>query len=260
MANELIYAFGISNDLPQLGRKPGFAGLETISAGGFHAIVKMVSDSEFSEENLKKNLADLRWLDLNARLHVTILSLLMEDYTVIPFNFGTIYHSAETLTKFIGDYSDSLTRNLEFIGKKEEWAIKIYSNQAVLKEHIDNLSPEAADLEKQIMSSSPGKAFLLSRKKIELIDNEIDRLCKKYGQECYNEFKSLSASTGLNNLVPKEFSGRNENMILNACFLVAKDRAIEFVAAVDRLTNKYSNFGFVVEATGPWPPFSFINL
>jgi len=31
----------------------------------------------------------------------------------------------------------------------------------------------------------------------------MDRLCKKYGQEYYDEFKILSEATYLNNLLPK---------------------------------------------------------
>jgi hypothetical protein len=184
----------------------------------------------------------------------------MEENTVIPFNFGTIYRSEEPLKKFMEEYSESLVENLLFIEWKEEWAVKIYSNHVILREHIDNLSEEAAELEKQIMASSPGKAFLLGRKKAVLIENEIDRLCKYYGQDYFNELKKLSVSTNLNNLIPKEFSGRNDDMILNATFLVSKDRTIEFVSNVRMLKNKYANLGFSLEVTGPWPPFSFVSI
>lgn len=260
MTNKLIYAYCVLNTAPELENKTEFSGLEIICSGGFYVVVKKVSDAEYSEENLKKNLSDIAWLDMNARSHVSVISLLMEDHTVIPFNFGTIYHSVENLNKFIADYSDSLIRNLHFVDWKEEWAIKVYSNQLLLKEHIDNLSAEAAELEKQIMASSPGKAFLLSRKKADLIEREIEKLCKKYGQDYFNEFNTISGSAKLNNLIPKEFSGRNDNMILNASFLVAKDHAIEFVSMARRLKNKYSYLGFDLEVTGPWPPFSFIAI
>ena len=200
MENNLIYVYCLLNSPPELNLKEGLNGLKYIAAGSFYAVAKMVSENEFSEENLKKNLADIRWLDTNARMHVAIISLLMEDYTVIPFNFGTIYRSEEPLRKFVEEYSDSLIENLLFVEEKEEWAIKIFSNHAVLRDHIDNLSPVAADLEKQIMASSPGKAFLLGRKKADLIENEIDRLCKVYGQEYYNELNKMSVSVTFNNL------------------------------------------------------------
>jgi len=129
-----------------------------------------------------------------------------------------------------------------------------------LCEQIDELSEEAASLEKQIMASSPGKAFLLKKKKTELIENEMDRLCKKYGQEYYDEFKILSEATYLNNLLPKDIVGREDSMILNASFLISKNKLAEFKNTVDVLKKKDGNSGFFIESTGPWPTFSFISI
>jgi hypothetical protein len=258
--NDLIYAYCLTNTPPDLNREVEFKGLKCIESGGFYTVVKMVSSDEFSEENLKKNLSDLAWLDNNARNHVLIISLLMEDCTVIPFNFGTIYRSEEPVKKFMEDYSDSLIDNLLFVEWKEEWTVKIYCDRKVLIDQIDELSEEAAKLEREIMASSPGRAFLMKRKKTDLIENEADRLCKVYGQEYFDEFKKLSDSFSLNNLIPKEFSERSDDMILNSTFLVGKDKAIDIVSTSDSLRKKNSGLGFDLEITGPWPPFSFITI
>jgi len=92
----------------------------------------------------------------------------------------------------------------------------------ILSEQIDELSEATAALEKQIMASSPGKAYLLGRKKEQLIEEESDRLCKHFGQIYFDEFKMISDSSFLNNLLPKEYTGRTDTMILNASFLVGK--------------------------------------
>ncbi len=88
----------------------------------------------------------------------------------------------------------------------------------------------------------------------------MDRLCKKYGQEYYDEFKILSEATYLNNLLPKDYEGREDSMILNASFLISKNKLAEFKNTVDVLKKKDENSGFFIEATGPWPPFSFISI
>ncbi|MFH1159572.1 MAG: GvpL/GvpF family gas vesicle protein [bacterium] len=260
MINELIYVYCISNNPPDLLRNTEFEGLKCMKSGGFYTVVKMVSDSEFSEENFKKNLSDIEWLEPNAREHIRVISMIMEYSTVIPFKFGTIYNTKAGLKKFITDYSGSLIENFHNIKGKEEWSVKIYCDRKSLCEQIDGLSEEVAALEKQIMASSPGKAFLLQRKKADLIENEMDRLCKNYGQEYYDEFKNLSESTSLNNLLPKEFTGREDTMILNATFLVSKNKVTDFKSTVDTLRKKDGNSGFFIEATGPWPPFSFISI
>ena len=258
--NGLIYTYCLSNSPPDVGLDLGTEGLECLRFGDFFVIVKYVPESEFSEENLKKNVSDMQWLDSRAREHVRVISLIMEQCTVIPFNFGTIYQSENSLKKFIQEYSGSLIENLVHLDRKEEWGVKIYCDRKALSQQIDELSKEAAALETQIMASSPGKAFLLKRKKTELIEKEMDRICKNYGQEYYDEFNKLSETTRLNNLLPKEFTGREDTMILNAIFLVGRERKIEFISTIRQLKSKCSILGFDIESSGPWPPFSFISI
>jgi hypothetical protein len=260
MTNNLIYVYCLANSPPVLTGHNDLAILQSIKIGDFSVIYKRVSEDEFSEENFKANLSDLKWLETNAREHVGVINLIMENDSVIPFKFGTIFQSEENLRKFILDYSGSLHENFLYINDKEEWAIKIYCDRIALSHKIDELSEDAASLERQIMASSPGKAFLLRRKKTELIENELDRLCKLYGQDYYNRLKNLSVSTSLNNLLPKDFTGRDDTMILNAVFLVSKSNVPDFTNTVDQLKKGNKSSGMFIEATGPWPPFSFISL
>jgi hypothetical protein len=260
MDNDLIYVYCLTNSPPVhtgAGERPG---LKLLNSDGFYVILKYVSDSVFSEENFKKNLSDVDWLEANAREHVDVISKIMDNNSVIPFKFGTIFQSETNLRKFLSDYAVSLKENFLVVGGMEEWSVKMYCDRKALIEQIDELSEEAAALERQIMASSPGKAFLLKRKKTDLIENEMDRLCKIYGQENFNEFKSLSESTRLNNLLPKEFTGREDSMILNAIFLVSKNKVKELQNKVETLRKQQINSGFFIEATGPWPPFSFISI
>lgn len=260
MIRDLIYVYCLSNSPSELGDKLKSAGLKSLAVEEFYAIVKYVPESEYSEDNFKRNLSDMTWLETNAREHVDVISMLMEQNTMIPFKFGTIFLTEESLRKFIADYSNSLTENFQHIKNMEEWSVKIYCNRKALCEKIDELSEDAAALEKQIMESSLGKAYLLKKKKTDLIENEMDRLCKEYGQNYFNEFENLSESTSLNNLLPKDFTGREDMMILNAVFLVHTKKVTDFNNTKDKLIEKYGNFGFKIEITGPWPPFSFISI
>jgi hypothetical protein len=260
MTNNLIYAYCLSNSPLAPNCNIEFEGLKSLVFDDFYVVVKYVSESEFSEENFKKYLSDIQWVESNAREHIRVISLVMEQSTVIPFKFGTIYNTKASLKKFITDYSASLIENFQHIKGKEEWSVKIYCDRKVLCEQIDELSQEVGALERQIMASAPGKAFLLRRKKTDLIENEMDRLGKTYGQEYYEEFKNLSESTCFNNLLPKEFTGRADTMILNATFLINKNKVADFMSTADTLRKKGGDLGFIIEATGPWPPFSFVSI
>ena len=261
MTQKLVYVYCLLDCAPNLAGNTEPLGLKSLAFGGFNAVVKFVHESEFSEENLKQNLNNIEWLETNAREHIAVINLLMDGHNaVIPFNFGTIFQSKESLNKFLTDYSESLTENFQHIGGKQEWAVKIYCNRKALSEKIDELSEEAAALEKQIMASGPGKAFLLRRKKTELIENELDRLCKLYGQKYYEEFVAFSVATHLSNLIPPDFNERQDTMILNAAFLIDKNKVADFLNTVEILSKKDNDSGFGIETSGPWPPFSFIYI
>ncbi len=258
--NELIYVYCITRNPVLQERFPEQTSIQSLRFGNFYVAVKYVSADEFSEENLHINISDVHWLESNARDHILVISRIMENSSVVPFKFGTIFLSESRLEKFIEDYTDSLETNFVYIDGKEEWTVKIYSDRKSLCTRIDELSEEASSLEKQIMASSPGKAFLLRRKKTDLVENEIDRLNKIYGQTYYDAFRKLSETARLNNLLPKDYTGREDTMILNATFLVNKEKVPDFVAIAGNMNETGAKTGCSVEATGPWPPFSFISI
>ncbi|MEI7423542.1 MAG: GvpL/GvpF family gas vesicle protein [Prolixibacteraceae bacterium] len=259
MNNPLIYVYCLSGSQPELTNNTA-EGLQSLKFDDFFAVVKYVPEIDFSEENFQKHLSNISWLEIHVREHIAIINKIMEFCTVIPFKFGTIYNSQESLEKFIHDYSDSLTENFDQLSGKEEWAVKMYCDRNLLSKKIDELSVEAATLAKQIRESSPGKAFLLNKKKLDLIENEMDRICNQYGQEYFEEIKNLCEATSLGNILPKEFSGREDTMILNASFLIKAEKVEDFKAHINSLTEKVGVSGFAMEVSGPWPPFSFISI
>jgi len=48
-------------------------------------------------------------------------------------------------------------------------------------------------------------------------------------------------------------------MIMNAAFLIQRERETDFDAAVNKIAKKFGdrlNFKY----TGPWPPYNFVNI
>jgi hypothetical protein len=260
MEKDLIYVYCMIKNSPQQEGDFLSGKVEFLSVEPYWVGVKFVSPDEFSEENLKKNLSDLAWIEVKTRDHIRVISGIMRNHTVIPFKFGTIFRSAESLQKFIQEYSSSLAANFHAIQDKEEWAVKIYCDKKVLNRQMSELSEDVKALEKQILESSPGKAFLLSRKKNELIEQNIGKLMKINGQKCFEEYKNISHVSRINNLLPREVTEREDDMILNAVFFIDKTKAADFVRIADLQEGKYRSVGFSFEVTGPWPPFSFVSL
>ena len=260
MVNELIYVYCISDSLLLADSISDQNDLKCLKFHEFYAIVKQVSSDEFSEENLNKNFADLPWIELHARNHIRIIGEVMKNRTVIPFKFGTIFNSEESLLEFIHKYSSSLNENLKNIKGKEEWSVKIYCNYTLLNNQITELSEDVYNLEQEILNSKPGKAFLLKRKKVELIEKEVQKVIQLSGQTCYEELARLSELTQINKLLPEEISEKTDSMILNISCFVSQVRVSEFLDAFDELQKKYKKIGFDMATAGPWPPFSFTSI
>lgn len=261
MDNDLIYLYCLvnkkleGNDLLVVNKD-----LKLIEIDNFYCVVRYVSNTEFSEENFQQNANNIGWLDIKVREHLNVINSIMEIQTVIPFKFGTIFKSVTNIETFITEYADSLLQNFNTIGGKEEWSAKIYSSQNVLVGKIDELSEESAQLEAEIRQSSEGKAFFLRKKKTLLIENQVEKICNKYGQEYYDTFLQLSESTKLLPLTASDITGRKDTMILNATFLVQKENVAELIRSADFFQQRDEETGFGIELTGPWPPFSFISI
>jgi len=51
-----------------------------------------------------------------------------------------------------------------------------------------------------------------------------------------------------------------ENMILNASFLMPKNRIQEFKTELEKLEREYMDKGLKFQFSGPWPPYNFVQI
>ena len=56
----------------------------------------------------------------------------------------------------------------------------------------------------------------------------------------------------------RELSGHQGEMLLNAAYLVERDRVEELRALVAELETRHRELGVSIELTGPWPPYNFV--
>lgn len=259
MAKELIYLYCVSRKEPNL-KGPDLDNIYTICHQGLYAVTSKVSEDEFSEVNLKKNLANLEWIKEKASMHEEMIEGVMKDACVIPFKFGTIFNTEDNLKTMLDEHAQDFKANLESLAGKEEWGVKIYCDIERLKGSIIKEEVEVLKLDKEINSASSGKAYFLKKKKEELIKDAINKRINQYGQQSFETLKALSLSAKINKLLPKEVTEREDEMILNSAFLVDKSKVAEFIRVADGLKPKYTDKGLNFDCTGPWPPYNFCNL
>ncbi len=258
--DKLIYLYCVTVGVPFLEDPFSISDISFIEHCGLFVTVKYVSEDDFSEANIKKNISNEPWLDAHAREHLSVIGEIMKRNTVIPFNFGTIYRSFESVCDFLEKYFIELTDSLSFFENKEEWSVKIFCNKKCIIQNIGSLSKNISDIELQIKNSSPGKAYLLGKKKNEILEKEISQIYNSYSKELFSALNCFSEEYTLNVLLSNDLTGRDEDMIVNSTMLISKENISDFIIKSDELVTEYDHIGLFLEVTGPWPPYTFLKL
>ena len=250
-----IYLYCITNRMPQ--PKGDGYGVYFLNHEGLYAVVSKVPEDEFGEENLKKNLSNSEWLKIKACRHEKVIEEVMEDGCVVPFKLATLFKTEDSLRTMLKEHAEKLKENLEDFEEKEEWGIKIYCDMERLKNIFLIDDKEILRMDKEISSSSPGKAFLLKKKRDQLLNELIDKKINEAVQEFLSGLKQQSLRTRVNRLLPGDVTGRRDDMILNAAFLVEKTKWSAFIREINVLKRQYEGMGYLFGCSGPWPPYNF---
>ena len=258
--NGLIYIYCITSEKPLITSLWHKEGIFSFEVDTLYVTMKYVSESDYSEINIKKNLSNEAWLDRNVRKHLQVIGDIMQKHTVIPLNFGTLYNSEESLMDFVSSYRNDFLDVLHHLRNKEEWSVKVFCNKDKIIENIGVFSQNISDIDLQIKQSAPGKAYILKKKKNDLIGTEINALYNNLSLLVFNRLNEFPEEYRLHAILHGELSGHNDDMIINVTFLIKKENFDKFITIADKLIIEYENIGLILDITGPWPPYSFIKL
>lgn len=227
--------------------------VRTVEAGGLTAAVTTVSLSEFGEEPLRRNLEDLPWLETVARVHHHVIAVIARRTPVIPMRLGTVYRHESGVEALLAKGHEGFAGALERVTAKTEWGVKVYLAQ-----------PQAPDAPRQAAAAGPrgrpgaagsGTAYLLRRRQQLSAEQDMRRTAAASAETIHEALTSLASAAQLRAPQGAQLSGRSDQMILNAAYLVPDERVSDFILAADSLAARHP--AVVVERTGPWPPYSF---
>jgi len=256
-----VYLYCVVDRAPELKETEGLAdNLYFVCNNGLYAVASKVEEEEFGQEGLKRNMADFEWVKAKASMHERIIELVMADIDVIPFKFGTLFNTDASLKAMLEPYGQEFKTILRKLANKQEWGVKIYCHPERLKANLGNDDSEILKIEDEIKSSSAGKSYFLKKKKDEMIEKTLNEKINECGRESFELLKELSFEARINRLLPRQVTEREDEMVLNSAFLIDKDEVGDFQNMVDALKMHYEVKGFLIDCTGPWPPYNFCGL
>lgn len=258
---QLVYLYCVADSEPKIKQiEDSGNNLYSIYHNGLYAVVGKVDQQEFGEEGLKRNMADMEWIKTKAGMHERIIEQVMANTDVIPFKFGTLFNTNASLKAMLEQYGQEFKAILRKLANKEEWGVKIYCHPEKLKASFSRKEAGILEIEDQIRSSPMGKAYLLKKKKDEMIEKTLNEKINGCGRESFELLKELSFEARVNKLLPRQVTEREDDMVLNSAFLVDKDEVGDFRNMVDTLKMHYEGKGFLIDCTGPWPPYNFCGF
>lgn len=236
-----IYTYGIIDFQNRL--EEPIAGLEgkgiyNVSYRDIGVIV-----SELNEEI--KEMTDTSILE-----HEKVVERLMIKFTVLPMRFLTVFNTKEDLLSMAELYYEDFKNSLERLRNKVEFGIKvIWPADTIKKRIIDVYHKTKHNI--SVSTESPAKTFVKERFEKHIIDKEFQEEADRCIAVVDDYFNKIATEKKLKKL-------QTENLLLNAAYLVERDKQDDFEKAFEQLKNAPSDLKFLF--SGPWPCYNFVTL
>lgn len=242
MPDELLWAYGVVPSGQPAPAAPGVEGrpVEGVQRDDLVVLVSRVPAERFSTEALHERLEDLETLEALARAHDGVLEAALAAGDVVPLRLGTLYASADAVRELLAD--ERFARALRRVHRKAEWGVKAFA------------VPRAQDAAPRPAS---GAEYLARRRaEREQAATQEDELAEVLAG-IHASLADRADAAVLTRPQDRRLSGREEEMVLNAAYLVGREDAPEFAALVRRLGDRGAQAGVALELTGPWPAYHF---
>ena len=186
----------------------------------------------------------------NVLAHERVNETVMRGHTVIPMSFGTVFKTEGDIIELLKAAYEAFVDVLNKMDGKLEFGLKVlWDRDAVIRE-IESEDDDVARLKDEI-SSQKGSTYFARMQYGRLVDAAVETRTERYVAEIFERLRPVSVASRANKPI-------GDKMIMNAAFLVAREKEQEFDAKVKEIGAQYENLTF--KYTGPWPPYNFVNI
>lgn len=188
----------------------------------------------------------------NVLAHEMVNKTVMEDHTVIPMSFGTIFRTEEDITALLESTSDALEDVLDKMENKIELGLKVLWEEERVTERIEQENEEVARLRSSVAEDPQGSTYFARVQLARMLEREMEELASELVTDIYETLAPVAVASRSNKPI-------GDQMIMNAAFLVERDEEERFDETVEELGRKYRDL-LSFTYTGPWPPYNFVNV
>jgi hypothetical protein len=188
----------------------------------------------------------------NALAHEHVIETVMKNHTIIPMSFGTVFRTDNDIREVLKSIYPSLKDVLHQMAGKLEFGLKVNWDRDQIIEDIKQEDEEIRQFHQEIIRKHLQSTYLARMQLGRMIDKALAERSISYVREIYEALRSVCVASRDNQPI-------GDKMIMNAAFLVERDRETEFDSAVNKIARKYGQ-RLKFKYTGPWPPYNFVNI
>ncbi|MBS2014921.1 MAG: GvpL/GvpF family gas vesicle protein [Deltaproteobacteria bacterium] len=186
----------------------------------------------------------------NVLAHERVNETVMRDHTVIPMSFGTVFKTREDIHELLRSAYEAFKDVLVKMEDKLEFGLKVLWDRDLIIKELESDNEDIRRLKGEI-TSQKGSTYFARMQYGRLVDAALQQRSEKYVQDIFEALRPVSVASRANKPI-------GDRMIMNAAFLVRRDKEEDFDAVVKRIGATHDKLTF--KYTGPWPPYNFVNI
>jgi hypothetical protein len=186
----------------------------------------------------------------NVLAHQRVNETVMQQHTVIPMSFGTVFKTEDDIVELLRSAYDAFTDVLNKMQDKFEFGLKVLWDREQIIREIEEEDEDIRRLKGEI-SSQKGSTYFARMQYGRLIDAALQARSERYVAEVFQALRDVSVASRSNKPI-------GDRMIMNAAFLVGRESENSFDLRVKDIGQRYDKLTF--KYTGPWPPYNFVNI
>jgi len=220
--------------------------------GALCGATSAVPDDTYEEAPLNEHLRDLDWLAPRAAAHQAVNGRLHELLdAVLPVSFGAIYRDDDGVRALLRSRDAELRERLATLRGRSEWIVSVERDVAAAA-----TSADLGELEQEIAEAPPGRAFLLGKRRQEVVREERRRRDAAIAAEAEAALGAVGERLYREPLI----DGAETPAVARFSVLVARDRERDLAEGAQTLERADDGAGYRIRLSGPWPAYRFGGL
>lgn len=188
----------------------------------------------------------------NVLAHEFVNETVMREHTVIPMSFGTLFRTESDIVELLKSTYQAFDDVLEKMADKIEFGLKVLWDRDRVIATLEQDNEEIRRLRDEIGRSAQSSTYFARMQLGRLVESALEEAGNAFVREIHEVLRPAAVASRANKPI-------GDRMIMNAAFLVERERERSFDERVKEISRKYETM-LTFKYTGPWPPYNFVNI